>query len=163
MPDFIVSPFDRPVVRKISPPSTDQNSLRDDVSLPTSAWDAMSRGLRGRCPRCGDTKFFPRFLKPLATCPRCGQDWTHQQADDFPAYISILLTGHIMAPVMIALIRDTVLSLAALAAIIVSLMLALMIGLLQPAKGAVIAMQWWLGMHGFVRERRISKEAGRGK
>jgi uncharacterized protein (DUF983 family) len=31
---------------------------------------------------------------------------------------------------------------------------ACMLGLLQPAKGAVIAMQWWLGMHGFVRERR---------
>jgi uncharacterized protein (DUF983 family) len=29
-----------------------------------------------------------------------------------------------------------------------------MLVLLQPAKGAVIALQWWHGMHGFRRERR---------
>ena len=40
---------------------------------------------------------FPRLLKPFAHCPACGQDWTAQQADDFPAYIAIILTGHIMA------------------------------------------------------------------
>jgi hypothetical protein len=28
-----------------------------------------------------------------------------------------------------------------------------MIGLLQPAKGAIIAVQWWFGMHGFRKER----------
>jgi uncharacterized membrane protein YfcA len=40
--------------------------------------------------------------------------------------------------------------------------LALMIGLLQPAKGAIIALQWWFGMHGFVKERPavIDSEAG---
>jgi hypothetical protein len=30
----------------------------------------------------------------------------------------------------------------------------MLIALLQPAKGVVIALQWWHGMHGFVRERR---------
>src|SRR3546814_6592191 len=83
----------------------------------------MARGARGRCPRCNDAKLFHRFLKPVATCPRCRQDWTHQQADDFPAYVSILLNGHIMAPIIIALVQETALSLAALAAIIVSSML----------------------------------------
>jgi hypothetical protein len=34
-----------------------------------------------------------------------------------------------------------------------------MIGFLQPAKGAIIALQWWFGMHGFVKERSISKGA----
>src|SRR3546814_6642432 len=77
---------------------------------------------------------------------------------DFPAYVSILLTGHIMAPIIIALVQETALSLAALAAIIVSSMLILMIGILQPAKGATIALQWWFGMHGFVKERGTSKE-----
>src|SRR3546814_16996156 len=70
-------------------------------------------GARGRRPRCNDAKLFHRFLKPMATCLRCRQDWTHQQADDFPAYVSILLTGHIMAPIIIALVQETALSLAA--------------------------------------------------
>ena len=41
-----------------------------------------------------------------------------------------------------------------LATAIIALATVMMIGLLQPAKGAVIALQWWTGMHGFVRERR---------
>ena len=159
MPNYMVSPFDRPVAKKIPPPPNDPDLEGEDFEFPASGWEAIFRGARGQCPRCNDAKLFHRFLKPVATCPRCRQDWTHQQADDFPAYVSILLTGHIMAPIIIALIQNTALSLAALAAIILSSMLALMIGFLQPAKGAIIALQWWFGMHGFVKERSISKVA----
>lgn len=159
MPNYMVSPFDRPVAKKIPPPPNDPDLEGEDFAFPASGWEAIFRGARGQCPRCNDAKLFHRFLKPVATCPRCRQDWTHQQADDFPAYVSILLTGHIMAPIIIALIQNTALSLAALVAIIVSSMLALMIGFLQPAKGAIIALQWWFGMHEFVKERIISKGA----
>lgn len=157
MPDFMVSPFDRPGAGHMPPPS-DQECER--VTLPVSGWEAMFRGARSLCPRCSNAKLFARFLKPVTTCRHCEQDWTHQQADDFPAYVSILLTGHIMAPIIIALVQETALSLAALAAIIVSLMLTLMTGFLQPAKGAIIALQWWFGMHGFEKERSVSQEAG---
>ena len=154
MPDFMVSPFDRPITKRIPPPPNDQNVESEGFALPASGWESMLRGARSRCPRCHEAKLFARFLKPVASCPHCRQDWTHQQADDFPAYVSILLTGHIMAPIIIALVQETALSLAALAAIIVPLMLALMIGFIQPAKGAIIALQWWFGMHGFEKERR---------
>lgn len=77
----------------------------------------------------------------------------HHQADDFPAYVSIFLTGHLMAPLIIALLRDAQLSVPALMMIILPLAMILMIGLLQPAKGAIIALQWWFGMHGFRKER----------
>ena len=161
MPNFMVSPFDRPITRKIPPVPNDQDPESDDFALPTSGWAAIFRGARGRCPRCNDAKLFIRFLKPVATCPLCLQDWTHQQADDFPAYVSILLTGHIMAPVIITLVQETALPLAALAAIIVLSMLALMIAFLQPAKGAIIALQWWLGMHGFEKERPAPEASNR--
>lgn len=157
MPDLMQSSFDRLTSKGIPPPANDRGPGVDSPNLPVTGWEAIFRGARGRCPRCNDAKLFRRFLKPIAACSRCLQDWTHQQADDFPAYVSILLTGHIMAPVIIALIRDTALSLAALAAIIILSMLALMIVLLQPAKGAIIALQWWFGIHGFVKERRTSK------
>lgn len=120
------------------------------------------RGARGRCPRCGEAKLFLRFLKPRPHCPACGQDWTYQQADDFPAYVSIFVTGHLMAPLIIALVRDAGLSVTALVVIILPLAVTMMIGLLQPAKGAIIALQWWFGMHGFVKERIVpgDEEAG---
>ena len=153
MPDSMSTPLGRASARSVPSPANDQEAKGTSVVLPTSGGEAMLRGGRGRCPRCNDAKLFSGYLKPVAVCPSCQQDWTHQQADDFPAYIAILLTGHIMAPIIIALIQETALSLAALAAIIVPLMLALMFGFLQPAKGAIIAMQWWFGMHGFVKER----------
>lgn len=57
-----------------------------------------------------------------------------------------------MAPLIIILTRDTELSVSALLAIVLPLAIALMIGLLQPAKGGIISLQWWLGMHGFKKE-----------
>lgn len=162
MPDFMMSPFDRSRLKPEAPLIDDAGAPMQPAALPSSGLEAVARGAQGRCPRCKKAKLFRRFLKPMARCLACGQDWTHQQADDFPAYVSIFVTGHIMAPVIIALVRDAGLPIAALVAIILPLALALMIGLLQPAKGAVIALQWWFGMHGFVKERAaaIDVEAG---
>jgi len=108
-----------------------------------------------------EAKLFRRFLKPVTRCAVCGQDWTLQRADDFPAYVSIFVTGHLVAPLIIALVRDAQLSVTVLAAIVLPLATALMIGLLQP-KGAIIALQWWFGMHGFIKERAdpIEEETG---
>lgn len=123
------------------------------ATLPATFARAALRGLGSRCPRCGRGALFARFLRPAARCPACGQDWRHQRADDFPAYIAILVTGHVLAPLAIVLSRDLALGPAAMAAIILPLALVLLLGLLQPAKGAVIAAQWWHGLHGFARER----------
>lgn len=153
MPDFMVSPFDNLPVKPDPVPAHDPGSVPGSVALPSSGWEAIVRGLRARCPRCKEAKLFLRFLKPIPHCPHCGQDWTHQQADDFPAYVSILVTGHLMVPLIIALVRDAKLPVPWLLAIILPLALILMIGLLQPAKGAIIGLQWWFGMHGFLKER----------
>ena len=155
MPYFMSSPFDQIPAKKPPKPPGALQAPPANAELPESGWGAIHRGACGRCPRCGEAKLFRAFLKPVDHCSACRQDWTHQQADDFPAYVSIFLTGHIMAPVIIALVQDTKLSLPALAAIIVSLMIGLMILFLQPAKGGIIALQWWFGMHGFTKERHL--------
>jgi uncharacterized protein (DUF983 family) len=122
--------------------------------LPKTAWQAVWRGMRNGCPSCDRTKFFPKLLKPMEHCSFCDQDWSAQRADDFPAYLAIILTGHIMAPIMIAIISKTNLPLWTIMAITVSLAIILIGALLQPAKGAIIAFQWWMGMHGFERPER---------
>jgi uncharacterized protein (DUF983 family) len=132
--------------------------VRPAVHLPASAWEAIGRGIRFRCPRCGDAHLFARFLKPMAFCPACAQDWRYQRADDFPAYISMLVTGHILAPLIIGLELAFAPPVQVLATVVVALATVMMVGLLQPAKGAVIAVQWWTGMHGFVRERRSEQK-----
>lgn len=128
--------------------------IRPALQLPATVWAAVWRGIRFRCPRCGDAHLFARFLKPMPICPACAQDWSHQRADDFPAYISMLVTGHLVGPLVIGLEQAFAPPVNVLAAVVVPLAMVTMLGLLQPAKGAVIATQWWMGMHGFARERQ---------
>ena len=124
------------------------------VSLPGSFLEAAARGgLRWKCPRCNGAPLFRKWLKPVDRCEACGQDWSLQRADDFPPYISILVTGHLMAPLAILLTLDYQLSTGVALAIILPAAAATMLGVLQPAKGAVIAAQWWLGLVGFTKER----------
>jgi len=125
------------------------------ISLPATFLQAALRGLRGKCPRCGQASLFRRWLKPIDSCPACGQDWTRQQADDFPAYVAILVTGHLLAPLIILLTLEFDLGPGPVAAIILPTALAMMLGILQPAKGAIIAAQWWHGLHGFQKERPV--------
>lgn len=159
MPDFMQSPFDGLGESRPQKDGT-SNSIGDGVNapstpdLPSSGRGAIWRGVRGLCPRCGKARLFKRFLTSTDECALCGQNWALHQADDFPAYVAILLTGHIMAPVIIAFVQEGTLSLLWLCIIIVSTMLTLMTAFLQPAKGAIIALQWWFGMHGFEIERR---------
>ena len=120
-----------------------------DHALPQTLRIALWRGISGKCPRCGEARLFGKFLKPIAVCPRCHQDWTHHRADDMPPYISILITGHVLVPVIIYFGAVSEMSMWQALAICLVLASVLMIGLLQPAKGAVIALQWWHGMHGF--------------
>lgn len=109
---------------------------------------ALIHGLMGRCPACGSAPLFTKFLKPEAQCRSCGQEWTGQQADDFPAYIVIFLVGHLLVPMVVSINLRFEPSLVAqmvgwpLAAAVLSLLL------IQPVKGAVIAWQWSRRMHG---------------
>jgi uncharacterized protein (DUF983 family) len=119
---------------------------------------ALRGGIKCRCPRCGEGKLFRKWLKPVDRCTACGQDWSLQRADDFPAYVSIIVTGHVLAPLLVILALDYQLSIPATFAIVLPLAAALMLGLLQPAKGAIIAAQWWFGLHGFRRERPVAAD-----
>src|SRR5437660_6467192 len=64
-------------------------------------WGAMKRGFRCRCPRCGEGKLFRAFLKVDNNCSVCGLDYTPHRADDLPAYLVIVIVGHIVVPVVL--------------------------------------------------------------
>jgi uncharacterized protein (DUF983 family) len=121
---------------------------------PGALRSALLRGFTMRCPHCGEGKLFGRFLKVIEHCPMCGEEFSHHRADDFPAYLVIVVVGHITVPALFAvevafappiwlqyLIWLPFITFAALA-------------LLQPTKGAVVALQWHLGMHGFEASKK---------
>jgi uncharacterized protein (DUF983 family) len=112
-------------------------------------WSAFKRGFRCRCPRCGEGKLFRTFLKVNNNCSVCGLDFTPHRADDLPAYLVIVIVGHIVVP--IALWIETNYSPAVWLQLAIYLPVTFLasILLLQPIKGAVVGVQWALRMHGF--------------
>jgi uncharacterized protein (DUF983 family) len=112
-------------------------------------WTAMKRGFRGRCPRCGEGKLFRAFLKVDNSCSACGLDYTPHRADDLPAYLVIVIVGHIMIPLILWIETDYSPPVWLQLSIYLPLTLIASLALLQPVKGAVVGFQWALRMHGF--------------
>jgi len=112
-------------------------------------WSALKRGFRGRCPRCGEGKLFRAFLKVNDHCTTCGQDFTAQRADDLPAYLVIIIVGHIVVPLSLMIETNYSPPVALQLAIYLPLTFLASLALLQPVKGAVVGVQWALRMHGF--------------
>jgi len=115
-------------------------------------WLALKRGFQGRCPRCGEGRLFRAFLKADSACSVCGQDFTPHRADDLPAYLVIVIVGHIMVPLALMIETEYAPPVALQLAIYLPLTFAASLLLLQPVKGAVIGLQWALRMHGFDEE-----------
>jgi len=112
-------------------------------------WTSIKRGLRGRCPRCGEGKLFCAFLKVGNKCSVCDLDFTPHRADDLPAYLVIVIVGHIVVPTALWIETDYSPPVWLQLAIYLPFTLVASLALLQPVKGAVVGMQWALRMHGF--------------
>jgi uncharacterized protein (DUF983 family) len=113
-------------------------------------WPSMKRGFLNRCPHCGEGKLFGRFLKPVTHCATCGEafDGLHR-ADDFPAYVVIFVVGHALLPLFLFADPDVLWPLWVHMTLWPSLVVVASLGLIQPVKGALIALQWSRRMHGF--------------
>lgn len=116
---------------------------------PAKAREPLMRGLRGRCPACGEGRMFRKFLKVADACPKCGEELHHHQADDFPAYLDIVIVGHILVPIVLAVETDLAPPMWLSMTVWPLIALVATLALLQPIKGGVVAIQWFLGMHGF--------------
>jgi uncharacterized protein (DUF983 family) len=110
---------------------------------------ALLRGWRRRCPNCGSGPLMRGYLSVRDACPVCGEELHHHRADDGPAYLTILIVGHAMAPLLLwyfTTFRPEPLKLAALfsvGCVVLSLYL------LPRLKGAIVGYQWARRLHGF--------------
>jgi uncharacterized protein (DUF983 family) len=110
---------------------------------------AVMRGLRQRCPSCGEGHLFTRYLKVSDTCPSCSEELFHHRADDGPAYLTILLVGHVLGftiHFMWVYLRPEAWVMASTLTVAA---VALSLFLLPRMKGMVVGIQWARRMHGF--------------
>ena len=117
----------------------------DDRPIKPTLW----RGWRRRCPNCGNGPLLKGYLKVRDQCPVCEEQLHHHRADDGPAYLTILIVGHLMAPsilwVFVKFRPDPMILATAFTIGCVTLSLYL----LPRLKGMVVAFQWAKRMHGF--------------
>jgi len=126
------------------------------VSLAKAMW----RGFCGRCPNCGKGRLFARFLKVADHCDTCGEELFHHRADDFPAYLVIVVVGHLVVPAILAVETAYAPPVWLQLAVWLPVTLFASLALLQPTKGAVVGLQWQVGMHGFEasKQRRHAQQ-----
>lgn len=110
---------------------------------------ALLRGWRQRCPACGTGRMLEGYLTVRKACPHCGEDLHHHRADDGPAYLTILIVGHLMAPLLLWAFVAYRPSPAVLIAVFATGCVALSLFLLPRLKGALVSLQWAKRMHGF--------------
>lgn len=125
-----------------------------NASSNPALFSTLLRGLKGQCPACGKGRIFGKLLKSETKCSACGEEFHHHRADDFPAYIVVVLVGHIIVPLALYLEKHYSPDYWVHVALWLPMMLVLAILFLQPVKGAVIALQWHVGLHGFSESRR---------
>lgn len=112
-------------------------------------WPALWCGFRRRCPNCGSGPILKSYLKVRDTCPVCREDLSHHRADDGPAYLTILIVGHVMAPLLHVIFVQFRPEPLVLATTFTIGSVGLSLYLLPRLKGAVVAFQWARRMHGF--------------
>ncbi len=112
-------------------------------------WPALRKGFRRKCPNCGSGPLLKSYLKVRETCPVCREDLSQHRADDGPAYLTILIVGHIMAPALhIAFVQFRPEPMVLFTVFAVGCV-GLSLYLLPRLKGAIVAFQWARQMHGF--------------
>jgi uncharacterized protein (DUF983 family) len=119
------------------------------VSGQRDGWQAFFRGMRGRCPACGQGRIFRALLKVNDHCPSCGEALHHHRADDAPAYFNIVIVGHIVVPLVLTVETAYAPAYWVHAMLWLPLTLILAFALMHPIKGAIVAWQWAAHMHGF--------------
>ena len=112
---------------------------------------ALRRGWRRTCPACGAGPVFDGYLTVRDSCMVCGEELRHHRADDMPAWLTILVVGHLIVPALL-LVRDVWgppmwvhMVLWPVAVLALSLLL------LPRFKAMVVALQWATRMGGFAR------------
>jgi uncharacterized protein (DUF983 family) len=114
-----------------------------------SILDSLLRGGRLTCPACGVGRMFRSYLKVSDHCPVCGEALHHHRADDAPPYFTIIIVGHIVVGLVLAVEMAYHPPLWLHAALWLPLTVILAVVILMPIKGALVGLQWALRMHGF--------------
>lgn len=134
------------------------NSHAIDMEAPRPVWLALWRGIMNRCPNCGIGKVLFAYIKVNNHCADCQEALHHHRADDMPPYVTILIVGHIIIPLVLMVEQAWAPETWVHWLIWIPLTAALSLFLLPRIKGGVVGIQWANRMHGFGGEDDLPVE-----
>jgi uncharacterized protein (DUF983 family) len=111
--------------------------------------NSLVRGWSRNCPRFENDTLLKNYLCLKSTCNSNGLDFSGARADDVPAYLTILIVGHLMAPLLhftfVKWRPEPIILFLIFAVGCVSLSLYL----LPRIKCVIVGLQWERKMYGF--------------
>jgi uncharacterized protein (DUF983 family) len=99
-------------------------------------------GLLGLCPRCGQSTAFSRFIDLRARCEQCGLDYGFADAGDGPAVFVCLIGGFLVLGAALWTEITYEPPFWVHLAIFLPMTVIVCLGLLRPAKGLLVALQF---------------------
>ncbi len=102
----------------------------------------IARGLRGRCPRCGEGHLYKGFITLRERCEACGLDYGFADAGDGPAIFVMFFAGFVVvfSALIVEVLYQPPFWLHAM--LWLPLILIVTLGPLRPIKGLLIALQY---------------------
>lgn len=107
-----------------------------------SVLTAALRGAGLACPACGRGRLLRGYLAPVEACSACGERYGHLRADDAPPWMTILLVGHIVVPLLLTVEQRYSPPLWVQATLWPAVTLLLSLLLLPRCKGVILGVLW---------------------
>lgn len=112
-------------------------------------------GFLCKCPNCARGRLFDRFLKVTPGCAACGYDFSAEDSGDGPAVFVVLIVGFVVTFAALLVEVKYAPPYWLHAVLWLPLMLGLSLGLLQPFKGLLLAIQF---CHGAAEARVVEED-----
>jgi uncharacterized protein (DUF983 family) len=109
---------------------------------------AVLRGLRNRCPACGEGQVFQGYLRVVPRCASCAAPLGALRADDAPPYFTIFIVGKLLLPLALLVEKAWMPPMWLHMVLWLPLFAILCTLALRPIKGAVVGWMASLGLTG---------------
>ena len=110
--------------------------------MPEHAPDTAQAAIRGLCPKCGTPGLFSGLIRFSPHCLSCGLDFGQFNVGDGPAAFLIMIVGAIVTILAVVVQLQFEPPFWVHILLWVPFTLALVLGLLRVAKGALIALEY---------------------
>lgn len=129
-------------------PWTSERETPALTATPVPMLTALGRGMKGRCPACGEGRLFNGYLRLADECGHCHAPLGRIRADDAPPYFTIFIAGHLLLPFVFLIEKAWQPPMWVHMAVWLPLFTIVCMVVLRPVKGATVAWMMRLGMTG---------------